>query len=395
MPRAASRRAGVWIIGLLAAALTAAVFVLVGGPVAGEAIWADKAVPPSPPPAEPVGIEPAYSVQAGVDGEIFPALANYASLQRPRERKLGTISVRILNSTDHLLKNRVAVQVPGWSDQEIQAVEVAAGESRTLQFAPTFYQRLYTNREIAPATAVITATDTSGKVTYSGTLPVRLRAAEDMYWGADFKYAPFIASWVTPHDPQVEEVLSRAKEYAPGRRLPGYEHWKNTAAQVNATYVQARAIYRAVQEKGLSYVKSSMTFGQHAEISERVRFPRESLRRVSANCIDGAVMYASLFENLGLDPVVVLVPGHAYVGVREAQSSQNYLYIETSLTGRASFETAVLSASRGLRKHKPQDILRIPIGQSRQAGIYPMPIPAAAPARTGPSTAALDANRRP
>ena len=384
-----------WIVGLLLVMLTAAGVILVAGPVAGEAMWADKAVPPSPPPAEPVGIEPVYTAQAGVDGEIFPAFANYASLQKPRERKLGTISVRILNSTDHLLKNRVAVQVPGWSDQEIQVVEIAAGESRTVEFAPTFYQRLYTNREIAPATALITATDGSGKVTYSGTLPVRMRAAEDMYWGANFKYAPFIASWVTPHDPLVEAVLSQAKEFAPGRRLPGYEHWKNTAAQVNSTYVQARAIYKAVQEKGLSYVKSSMTFGQHPEISERVRFPRESLRRVSANCIDGAVMYASLFENLGMDPVVVLVPGHAYVGVREALDSQNYLYIETSLTGRASFDTAVLSASRGLRKYKPQDILRIPIGQSRQAGIYPMPLPAAVPARTGPSTAALNAEPQP
>ena len=85
-------------------------------------------------------------------------------------------------------------------------------------------------------------------------------------------------------------------------------------------------------------------------------------------------MYASLFENLGMDPVVVLVPGHAYVGVREAQHSENYLYIETSVTGRATFDNAVLSASRGIGKFRPQQVIRIPIAQARLDGIYPMPL---------------------
>jgi hypothetical protein len=344
-------------------------------PIAGARLKADK--PEVPPPitaAVAAVLEPVYVVQAGLDGEIFPAFANYASLQKARDRKVATVSVRILNSTQEKLKNRITVQVPGWSDQEIQVVEVAPGDTRTVNFAPVFLPRLYSNREIVPATAVVTATEIGGRVVYSGTVPIRLRAAEDMYWGPQFKYAPFIAAWVTPHDAQVEDILSRAKEFMPGRRLPGYEPWKNTAAQVHSTYQQARAIYHALQERGISYVKSSTTFGQHLDVSERVRFPRESLNRISANCIDGAVMYASLFENLGMDPVVILVPGHAYVGVREAQHSDNYLYIETAITGRATFETAVLSASRGMNKFQPKQILRIPIGQARQEGIYPMPL---------------------
>jgi hypothetical protein len=343
-------------------------------PIAGARLKTDK--PEAPPPASTAitaALEPVYAVQAGLDGEIFPAFANYASLQKPRDRKIATVTVRVMNSTKELLKNRISVQIPGWSDQEIQMIEVAAGESRTVTFAPTFLPRLFANREIAAATAVVTATDRGGRVMYNATVPVRLRAAEDMYWGPNFRFAPFIAAWVTPHDPRVEDILSRAKEFMPGRRLPGYEPWKNTAGQVHSTYEQARAIYRALQQHGMSYVKSSTTFGQHLDVSERVRFPRESLNRVSANCIDGVVMYASLFENLGMDPVVVLVPGHAYVGVRETQKSDNYLYIETSITGRATFENAVLSASRGIGKHRPEKIIRIPIAKARLDGIYPMP----------------------
>ncbi|HEX6880461.1 MAG TPA: hypothetical protein VF135_08865 [Terriglobales bacterium] len=313
-----------------------------------------------------------YEVSVGLDGEIYPVFANYASLRNARQRSWGTVAVRVTNSTSEPLRNRIAVQFPGWSDQEIQIAELGAGESKTYLFAPTFLRRLYLNREIAAATASVTVTDPSGAVSYQQTLPVRMRSVDDLYWGNDFQYAPFIASWVTPHDGTVERLLGRAKEFMPGRRLPGYES-SNAAAQTRSTYRQARAIYRALQEKGVSYVKSSMTFGGHEEASERVRMPAESLDRASANCIDGAVMYASLFENLGMEPVIALVPGHAYVGVKLTPNSDKYLYVETSLTGRSSFEAAVASARRSMAKVRPNQVIRIDIRQARLSGIYPMP----------------------
>ena len=320
-------------------------------------------------------IEPTYSISAGIDGEIFPAIANYASLQRPNERDFGTFMVNINNSSDGVLNARVSVQVAGWSDAEIRNVSIGAGEIRKLLFAPVFLPRLYTNHEIAAATAVVKITDSSNRVLYSETVPVRLRSVDDMYWGADFKFAPFIASWVTPHDPNVETILTRAKEFMPGRRLPGYEPYKSVEAQRASTVEQARAIYRALQEAGISYVKSSLTFGRNTGVSERVRMPAASIQRLSANCIDGVVMYASLFENLGMDPVVILVPGHAYLGVRDAEGSDSYLYIETAITGRASFDAAVKAATRALARVPQKDITRIPISKARLTGIYPMPLP--------------------
>lgn len=319
--------------------------------------------------------EPTYAISAGLDGEIFPVFANYASLRRLRQRQWGIVSVKVTNSTASPLRNRVTVQVPGWSDQEIQLIELGAGESHTYLFAPSFLQRLYQNKEIRAATALVTATDMAGRVIFRETIPVRLRSADDMYWGPDFKYAQFIASWVTPHDREVGRLLSRAKEFTPRRRMPGYEPNKSEAQQARSTYTQAKAIYRALQQKGISYVKSSMTFGAHQDVSERVRMPFESLHHISANCIDGAVMYASLFENLGMDPVVVLVPGHAYVGVRVAPKSEKYLFIETSLTGRGTFDAAVKSAETGLAKFNSKDVVRIPIREARIAGVYPMPSP--------------------
>jgi len=317
--------------------------------------------------------EPTFKIESGIDGDVFPAFANYASLQRPDQRKWGVVAVKVASSSDTEQRYRIAVRVAGWSDEEIQIVTVPAGASRSFLFAPTFLPRLYQNREITGATAQVKVTDVAGDPIYSTTVPVRMRAVEDMFWGKGFKYAQFIASWVTPHDARVERVLSRAKELMPGRRLPGYEEWKNAAGQERETRLQARAIYLSLQKQKLSYVKSSLTFGANTAVSERIRTPRESIAASSANCIDAAVLFASAFENLGMEPVIVLVPGHAYVGVKSAGNSDKHLYIDVALTGRFAFDEAVHSAERGLARFSDSQITQIGITDARRAGIYPIP----------------------
>jgi hypothetical protein len=356
---------------LATAVLLLAAAILV--PHLGSGLLADTNLPARPIRSAPT-IEPTFAVRAGIDGEIFPALANYASLQRADDRDFGTFTVTVSNSSS-VLSARISLEVRGWSDVELQNVSLGAGEVRKLLFAPVFWPRLYANHEIAPATAIVKVTDFGNRLLHEETVPVRMRSVDDMYWGQGFKFAAFIASWVTPHDPAVESVLARAKEFMPGRRLPGYEEWKSPEQQKQMTREEARAIYGALQKSGVSYVKSSLTFGKNTNVSERVRMPGESLHQLSANCIDGVVMYASLFENLNMDAVVVLVPGHAYVGVRESADSNSYLYLETAITGRAPFDTAVKAASRGIAKVAVKDVIRIPVSEARTAGIYPMPLP--------------------
>jgi len=314
-----------------------------------------------------------YKIQAGIDGEIYPVFANYASLQRQSDRTFGVVSVTLSNPTETVVNQRVRVQIPGWSDPEIQTVELTPGSTRTVAFAPAFLPRFYENHEITAATAHVTVSDLASNSLYETTVPVRLRSAEDMFWGNGFKYAPFIASWVTPHDHLVETVLSRAKQLIPDHRMPGYESWKNADRQEAETWREAQAIFNALQRMGLSYVKSSVTLGDHQGVSERVRMPHVSLTESSANCIDTAVTYASIFENLGMDADIVIVPGHAYAGVRVAEGSSKFLFIDVALTGRSTFEAAVSSAQNGMASHPPSTVTQVIVKNARSAGIYPMP----------------------
>jgi hypothetical protein len=48
------------------------------------------------------------------------------------------------------------------------------------------------------------------------------------------------------------------------------------------------------------------------------RAQNETLSLNSADCLDRSVAFASAMENLGLEPVIVLVPGHEFAGVRLA-----------------------------------------------------------------------------
>ena len=64
-----------------------------------------------------------YKIQAGIEGEIFPVFANYASLLSQEQRSFGIVSVTITNSGKESLRQRVAVSVVGWSDEEIQLSE--------------------------------------------------------------------------------------------------------------------------------------------------------------------------------------------------------------------------------------------------------------------------------
>ena len=84
-------------------------------------------------------------------------------------------------------------------------------------------------------------------------------------------------------------------------------------------------------------------------------------------------MFASAFENLGFQPEIIVVPGHAYVGVRVAETSNRYLLIDAALVGRVPFEKAVATAEKGMNQWKAGDVTQISISEARQHGIFPMP----------------------
>jgi hypothetical protein len=147
----------------------------------------------------------------------------------------------------------------------------------------------------------------------------------------------YYGAWVTPHVEPVQLLVRRAAEKAPGGQFRGYQGRPSEEAVTG----QVKALYDTLKEAGLTYFDSIIDFGAGpGQVTQRTRLPRESLRQKSANCIDGAVLYASLLEAASMHAALVLVPGHAFVAWEKWRGSDDWDYLETTMIGTHEFEAA-------------------------------------------------------
>jgi hypothetical protein len=292
-------------------------------------------------------------------------------------------TLTIENNTSQPLVETVSAQIPDWSRQSIQNVHLAPFETQSIRLNPELLPQAFLNGEIRPVTLEVRASVLGANLNYDETRPVLLHSASDFYWGDKLVNAQFIARWVTPHDPAVMQLVSSARKYVRRGRLAGYELPNGGPATAVAAQVQdeARGVFMAMEHLGLSYVDSIYTYGNFASKAERVRLPSETLSLDGANCIDISVAFASAMENLGMEPVIVLVPGHAFAGVRLGHGSSQILYLDLTVAPDGTFEAAVQRAQGWLQKIPKAKINVIDISSARLHQIYPMPqsLPPAVP----------------
>jgi hypothetical protein len=92
-----------------------------------------------------------------------------------------------------------------------------------------------------------------------------------------------------------------------------------------------------------------------------------------ANCSDMSVAFASAVENLGMEPGIVLVSGHAFAGVRFSRGSPRILYLDLTVLPDRSFERGVARAQYWLSKPPKAQVTVIDIAAARSRQIYPLP----------------------
>jgi hypothetical protein len=304
-------------------------------------------------------------------GELFPAMqAAPSSDYWP----LAVLSISNTGSSPAL--QLVTAEVPGWSERWQQTLVVGAHETRVLPLAPSLLARAFGVQEIQRATLHVSVSGADGITTLAETRPVLVHSASDLYWGKQFANAQVVARWVTPHDPAVLALVSSARRYIARGRLGGYNVHPG-AKMATQVEQQARAVFEAMRRSGISYVSSIFTFGDFTTTAQRIRLPRETLSLRTANCIDVSVAFASAMENLGLQPVVVIVPGHAFAGVRLAPDSSQVLYIDLTVLPNGNFDAAVKRAQGWLRQTPPERVLTVDVSSARRLGVFPFAPPSA------------------
>jgi hypothetical protein len=108
---------------------------------------------------------------------------------------------------------------------------------------------------------------------------------------------------------------------------------------------------------------------------QHVRRSREVLEAQSANCIDGSLLFASVLELVGMEPVLILTTSHAYVAVRSAPGSTLVWPVETTLLDTAPFADAYRAGIDELLADPGKDpqFGALDIKALRARGILPMP----------------------
>ncbi|MDP3103945.1 MAG: hypothetical protein Q8M95_04985 [Candidatus Methanoperedens sp.] len=140
-------------------------------------------------------------------------------------------------------------------------------------------------------------------------------------------------------------------------------------SQKEIVELQAKAIYETIKQNGMNYVNTTVSFAPGN--SQRVKRPSDTIKFKGGNCIDGSVLFASCFEAIGFEPLIVIIPGHAFVGVRTWVDSNNYIFIETTAVGTSNFEKALIPQEYVFSEYK-EGLKYIDIKKARELGIKPL-----------------------
>ncbi|WP_379988652.1 hypothetical protein [Dokdonella soli] len=359
-----------------------------------------------------------WQVEITPGSELFPALQ---LSQGPRAAPAsafgngdGLISVRI-HGADLPTALRLRVETAGLREPAVvEATRGAAGE--VIELHPRLDWDVAQLRRLRGARRqpMRITLDGAGLTPQTRTLEVRLHPLDDaMYFAREGRdrvdLGWVFAAYVNPRDPVVDEVLEQARAIDPAFDADVVPH---TAA---ADLRRAGAVWTALERHDLRYAGGDPALSRGPSLwSQRVRLPGDVWRDRRANCIDGSVLIASVFERIGIHPFIVLVPGHAFVGFRGDSGRGDAQYLETTLLGArlarsdsasggvsapgigaASFTAALAAGRARWRKvaakfdgrHRP-DYALIDIGTARAYGIIPLAVDADATMAAQPSAGA-------
>jgi len=160
----------------------------------------------------------------------------------------------------------------------------------------------------------------------------------------------------------------------------------------NRVKMQIGAVYASIKNLNIIYQSVPASFGK---MGQRVRLSDQVISQRLGNCLDLSLLFASALESIGLNPILILIEGHAFVGCwliedtfpdsvnddssllkkRIASGIQEIILLEaTCLTegNPASFDAAI-ELSRAHFMDLKKFHYFIDVKRARFSGIYPLP----------------------
>ncbi len=231
------------------------------------------------------------------------------------------------------------------------------------------YDALYSVIEPVPETISIKLT-LAGEEVGTEQKTVDVRSVQDCLFafkhdnGIITPYEFEFAAYVNENNPLIDKILKRALDLKLVNQFDGYQEG---AAGV---YEQAFAVWNVLQRQGIKYssittpsVESQKVFSQH------VRSLEDSIANTQANCVDGSVMFASIFRKIGLKTFLVVIPGHCFMGIVQDETAKKVLIIETTIIGNVDLKPRSLDQGiNSLMAGRKNNLSRTNFEQATQIG---------------------------
>lgn len=138
-------------------------------------------------------------------------------------------------------------------------------------------------------------------------------AEEIAGWGDVYNNDALLACFVTPNDPIVQYYTQNIQEKILMGEAASVSKDPNEAVRFLAGIYNATLLSHMVYS-GTKGIPETLT--DVSKFSQQNRLPREVITGNTGLCLELSLLYASILSNAGLDPIIYLVPGHAYPGFR-------------------------------------------------------------------------------
>lgn len=142
------------------------------------------------------------------------------------------------------------------------------------------------------------------------------------------------AAYVNEDNPQIDAVLREALNARIVNRFWGYQSNKPEVVDK-----QVYALWYVLQKRGFKYSSISNTsLSSNVVFTQRVRTFDDALASAQINCVDGSVLFASLLKAVNINPILVRIPGHMFVGYYTDRAHTNIHFLETSMIGDVNLD---------------------------------------------------------
>lgn len=139
----------------------------------------------------------------------------------------------------------------------------------------------------------------------------------------------FFAAYVNEENPMIDRLLREALNTRIVNRFLGYQGGKAEAVDK-----QVYALWNVLQKRNFRYSSVSNTsLSSNIVFSQRVRTFDDALESSQINCVDGSVLFASLLRAINIEPILVRIPGHMFVGYYTDSQHKDMNFLEMTMIG--------------------------------------------------------------